>query len=168
MATVVHDEESQVRYQHLRTVPAYSAHVDRLTPFDVYVLDKMEAAFVPVSMRERRWADQMEIVALLQALNVRALLLMPGNIDSSQWLPDAERMSIHDLGQGRLRESRPDMFFLRWSEGAYQHYATVRYGTQSSWRCSEAVCAAAERIIQEIPTVQALLERDFDLSLIHI
>ena len=54
MATVVHDEESQVRYQHLRTVPAYSAHVDRLTPFDVYVLDKMEAAFVPVSMRERR------------------------------------------------------------------------------------------------------------------
>ena len=73
-------------------------------------------------------------------------------------------MNIDDLGQGRLRESRPDIFFLRWSEGAYQHYATVRYGTQSSWRCPEAVCAAAERLIQELPTVQALLDGDLDLA----
>ena len=63
---------------------AYSAQVDTLTPFDAYVLDKMEAALVPDAMPLRRWADQLEILALLQALNVRALFFMPNDIDSSR------------------------------------------------------------------------------------
>ena len=60
-----------------------------------------------------------------------------------------------------MRERCPDLFFLRWSERAYQHYATVSHGDHPVWRCPKAVCDTSARLIQALPTVQALQNGDF-------
>ena len=78
----------------------------------------------------------------------------------TRWWPSGEQLSSADVAQGGLRERCPDLFFLRWSERAYQHYATVSHGDQPCWRCPEAVCDNARRLIQALPTVQALQEGD--------
>ena len=159
-----------VRAEHLRSIPRYAPHVNTLTPFDVYVLDKVEAALTDRPIADRQWAEEHEITSLFLNLGLTVLFLIPrDNLIGSRWytaLGGEDLTSAHVM-DGRLRERCPDLFLLRWDEGVwdegrYQHFATVSYGDLPAWRCLEVVSTRAANSILALPEVQALQAGDFE------
>ena len=138
-------------------ISSYSCHIDGFAPFDMYVLDKMEAVLQQDGMCERRYADDLEIRALLTELGLTALMLHPGHLESSLWLPNDERF----VGS-RLQTFSPDVFLLRWAQGRYEHYAGVADGENSMWKLLPSTSSRVRDALASLATVQAFLADEKD------
>ena len=96
------------------------------------VLDKLEGVLVDQVTETRRWAEDLEISALLARLQLRALVLRPQDVETSCWKPDNSIVRFPDELEG-LATDAPELFFLHWSDGAYEHFATVANEEGAVW-----------------------------------
>ena len=117
-------EDASQRRQAVSSLTECADVMDRLDDFDCYVLDKLEGLLNEAAVDTRRWAEDVEISALLAKLNLCALVLRPQDVEASMWKP-SNRLVRHPEDLQALATDAPDLFFLHWSDGAYEHFATV-------------------------------------------
>ena len=125
-------------------VPAYRALgvVELLTPFECSVLDKFEGVLAGDLLDERRYADDSEMLVLLEPAGLEVLVLESndvicrGDAARSRVHPSRERCGEHVFD--RLCRGMLDMVFVRYELGSYTHYVSVAFGDGQPWNVSAA------------------------------
>ena len=149
---VAESEEVSEARAALGEVPAYHdlGVVDRLTPFQCVVLDKLEGVITGDLFDSRRYADDNDMQVLLGPSGLEALVLESndvlgaGEACRSRLYPSHQRA---DAGRAAelLEAGALDLVFVRYELGAYWHYVSVAFDCGSPWRLDGAKRDALEK-----------------------
>jgi hypothetical protein len=150
------DPDCLARRAAVDSLPDYADVQAPMGEFDYYVLDKLERCLVvpanlPLSP-ERVWAENHEIVACLQHLGLRAIVLCPEAFETSRFFGVADGA----VSSSDICGAAAELMFLRWSGHGFQHYATVADSAGDVWRVGLTASARVERLLSESLVVEEL------------
>ena len=143
----------------------YSAVALTMEPFDVRVLDKFEGVPREALRDARRYAEQQEMIALLQSCSLELLVVegadAPGTSARTKLYPSGGDL---DAALPKLRRGVLDLVFVRYGVGAWQHYQSVCFTDGRSWRLSEGARCRVEALVAGCPVCGALVHGNVDLA----
>ena len=151
-------------------VPAYRALgvVELLTPFECSVLDKFEGVLAGDLLDERRYADDADMLVLLEPVGLEVLVLESNDVISSGAAARSRvrptRGSCGDRVLSRLGRGMLDMVFVRYELGSYTHYVSVAFSHGQPWHVNVVKRDAMEAIYAASALCTAVRRVDYDLA----
>ena len=143
----------------------YVGVADWLSPFAVRVLDKFEGVLSGDLSDPRRYAEQQDMLALVQVCGLEVLIVEGGDTPGS-----ALRTKLYpsggDLGVAlpKLRGGVLDMVFVHYDAETWQHYRSVCFAGTGPWVVSEAVRRRVETLIASCSICDAILRGERDTA----
>ena len=143
--------------------------VDDLTPFECFVLDKLEGVISGDLFESRRHADDQDLQVLFELAGLEVLVLESNDVLASQaasrsrLYPSMERAS-GGRAEALLAAGALDMVFVRYELRSYMHYTSVEFECGTPWRVAVEKRAAFEQRYSASSACEALRRGDLDLA----
>ena len=154
------------RIDALSRVPVYRRYVNTLDRFNVYVLDKLEAALRPtVILDTHHYADFPEIEACRRTFGLSMLRLRPANdwrendIGNLQKDMDVQVIADDVHLRSLLASSDVDLKMLHYQYPGFEHYDVIS-STDSALGIAEPKKTAVVRAIEQSSLLQCLKENN--------
>ena len=124
--------------------------VDDLTPFECFVVDKLEGVISGDLFESRRYADDQDLQVLFELAGLEVLVLESNDVLASQAASRSRLYpSMERAGGGRaealLAAGALDMVFVRYELRSYIHYTSVEFECGTPWRVAVEKRAAFEQ-----------------------
>ena len=143
----------------------YAGVADWLSPFAVRVLDKFEGVLSGDLSDPRRYAEQQEMLALVQVCGLEVLIVeggdTPGSPLRTKLYPSEGNL---DVALPKLRGGVLDMVFVHYDTDTWQHYRSVCFAGARPWMVSEAVRRRVETLIASCSICGAILRGERDTA----
>ena len=143
----------------------YVGVADWLSPFAVRVLDKFEGVLSGDLIDSRRYAEQQEMLALVQVCGLEVLIVEGGDTPDSplrtKLYPSDGNL---DVALPKLRGGVLDMVFVHYDAETWQHYRSVCFADARPWMVSEAVRRRVGTLIASCPICGAILSGQRDTA----
>ena len=143
--------------------------VDDLTPFECFVLDKLEGVISGDLFESRRYADDQDLQVLFELAGLEVLVLESNDVLASQaasrsrLYPSMERAS-GGRAEALLAAGALDMVFVRYELRSYMHYTSVEFECGTPWRVAVEKRAAFEQQYSASSACEALRRGDLDVA----
>ena len=143
--------------------------VDKLGPFECFVLDKLEGVISDDLFESRRYADDQDLQVLFELAGLEVLVLESNDLLASQGAsrsrlyPDMERAS-GGRAEALLAAGALDMVFVRYELRSYMHYTSVEFECGTPWRVAVEKRAVFEQRYTASSACEALGRGDMDLA----
>jgi hypothetical protein len=155
-AYVGDDAEMPARREALAHICDYAVSLDRLDPFDIYVLDKFEGVLTNDCSMERRYADQLEIKTLLEVCNLSVVIYHSTDLAMRRVMPQDQ--PFDEAARAALADGAIEFLLVHYVDGAYMHYDSVRFVDGTLWQVAEDTRKRVSEILQNCPTWDALCQ----------
>ena len=155
-AYVGDDAEMPARREALAHICDYAVSLDRLDPFDIYVLDKFEGVLTNDCSMERRYADQLEIKTLLEVCNLQVVIYHSTDLAMRRVMPQDQ--PFDEAARAALVAGAIELLLVHYVDGAYMHYDSVRFVDGTLWQVAEDTRKRVSEILQNCPTWHALCQ----------